>query len=34
MSVRKAELRHYIGSLSKAKLRELNSALKEALDIG
>ncbi len=33
MSLRKADLRHYLGSLSKAKLRELNLALKEALDL-
>jgi mRNA interferase MazF len=33
MSLRKADLRHYIGSLSPAKLRELTFALQEALDI-
>jgi len=32
-SLRKEDLTHYIGSLSKAKLRELNHALKEALDL-
>ena len=33
MSLQKADLRYYIGSLSRAKLRELNQALKEALDL-
>lgn len=33
MSLRKVDLRHYLGSLSKNKLRELDLALKEALDL-
>ena len=33
MSLRKGDLGYHIGSLSKAKLRELNHALKEALDL-
>jgi mRNA interferase MazF len=33
MSLQKTDLRYYIGSLSKAKLRELNYALAEALDL-
>jgi len=33
VSLRKADLRHYLGSLSKSKLRELDLALKEALDV-
>ncbi len=33
VSVRKADLTHYIGSLSPAKLLELNRALKLALDL-
>ena len=33
MSLRKTDLRYYIGSLSQAKLRELSRALKEALDL-
>jgi mRNA interferase MazF len=33
VSLRKSDLTHYVGSLSPAKLVELNSALKMALDL-
>ncbi len=33
MSVRKTDLRNYIGSLSKTKVREMDRALKMALDL-
>jgi mRNA interferase MazF len=33
VSIRKTELTNYVGSLSKAKLAELNQALKMALDL-
>jgi len=32
-SVRKADLTHYIGSLSRTKVGELNRAIKMALDL-
>ncbi len=34
MSVRKEDLTQYVGSLSRAKFRELDYALKQALDLG
>ena len=33
MSLRKSELTHYVGSLSRGKLEELNQSLSMALDI-
>ncbi len=33
VSIRKSELTHYVGSLSRPKLAELNRALKMALDL-
>ena len=33
MSLQKVDLRHYVGSLSNVKLRELDLALIEALDL-
>ena len=33
VSLRKSELTHYLGALSGSKLRELNQALKMALDL-
>jgi mRNA interferase MazF len=34
VSIRKSDLTDYVGSLSSAKLTELNNALKMALDLG
>lgn len=34
VSIRKSELTDYVGSLSRVKLRELDEALKLALDLG
>jgi len=33
VSLRKADLTHYIGSLSRTKVSELNRAMKMALDL-